>query len=310
MSINHRLIALISLILHLTVITACALPAPVARLFATETPTATPTPTTTPTPTVTPLPPLDLQPCPRGADCPGAVGIYDIITGDVESGVEYSVDVPYDQAVSFHAGWLVQDDFILTQNMEHMQHFVEIDGVNYWQDYFLGSPAPFSYDNDPTVYSSIWQGVVISGWKVGQPHRVRIGFTFDEQITDGWEVYPKGTVIEFLYNINPVVRPTDTPTPTATFTPVPTATPVRPTAIPYTSTPSCSENATITINNTTGGKVTLYLNGPAKYTFSLGTGYTYLKVCSGSYSYTAYGCGGANDTGTINGGEEHEFYCY
>ena len=301
---KRRLITLVCLIALVTIAAACALPAPVARLFATETPTSTATPT------VTPLPPLDLQPCPRGDDCPGAVGIYDIITGDIESGVEYSVDVPYDQAVGFHAGWLVQDDMILLQNMEHMQHFIEIDGVNYWQDYFLGFPEPYTYDNDPVVYSSIWQGAVISGWKVGEPHLVRIGFTFDEQVTDGWEVYPKGTTIEYIYRINPVVRPTDTPTPTATFTPTPRPTQPKPTAVPYTSTPACDGSGTITINNTTGGQLTLYLNGPAKYTFYVGTGYTYLDVCSGSYSYTAYGCGGASDTGSINSGEEHEFYCY
>ena len=56
-------------------------------------------------------------------------------TEDIAIRVEYNVDVPYDQAVSFHAGWLAQDDAIVVQNMKHMEHFMEIDGVNYFQEW-------------------------------------------------------------------------------------------------------------------------------------------------------------------------------
>lgn len=161
------------------------------------------------------------------------------------------------------------------------------------------------------TYPGVWIGVDLAGWQINQPHSIRIGFTFNEALSDGWYDYPAGFSAVYEYYIEPAILPTDTPTPLPTVTPLPTKTSTpRPTAIPYTSTPSCSENASIVINNTTGGRITLYLNGPAKYTFYLNTGYTTLKVCSGSYSYTAYGCGGANDTGTINSGEEHEFYCY
>lgn len=308
MSHTRGLIPLFSVILIMAFVSSCSLPAPVARLFATETPTPTPTP------------PVKLVPCPKSESCPGSVGVYDLVSVPLESGVVYPVDVILDEAVSFFAGWSAKDDSFLIENMAHMQHFIEIDGINYYNDAYMAFPLPYSFAGDSTVYSSMWQGVTISGWKLGEPHRVRIGFTFDEIITNGNTVYPAGTVIEYIYQVNPIMRPTNTPTmtftPTLTPTPTPTATPtprptqVKPTAVPYTSTPSCSENASIVINNTTGGRITLYLNGPEKYTFYLNTGYTTLKVCSGSYSYTAYGCGGANDTGTINSGEEHEFYCY
>lgn len=73
--------------------------------------------------------------------------------------------------------------------------------------------------------------------------------------------------------------------------------------------PSCDPTDSIDITNSTGGNVTLYLSGPASYTYNLGTGDTTLYVCPGTYDYTAYGCGGASDTGSMSTGESHEFYC-
>jgi len=62
---------------------------------------------------------------------------------------------------------------------------------------------------------------------------------------------------------------------------------------------ACNIDSTIDIENTTGGSLTLDLKGPTKFHFVLGGGTTTLNVCSGSYSYKAWGCGGATDTGTI-----------
>jgi uncharacterized protein YraI len=78
---------------------------------------------------------------------------------------------------------------------------------------------------------------------------------------------------------------------------------------PATPPSSCDPSGSIDISNTTGGSVTLYLSGPASYTYYLGTGDTTLYVCPGTYDYTAYGCGGASDTGSMSTGEAHEFYC-
>ena len=73
--------------------------------------------------------------------------------------------------------------------------------------------------------------------------------------------------------------------------------------------PGCDASSGIDITNSTGGSITIQLDGPASYNFNLGTGDTTLSVCEGSYSYTAWGCGGASTSGTINTGEAHEFYC-
>jgi len=90
------------------------------------------------------------------------------------------------------------------------------------------------------------------------------------------------------------------------FTPMPLPTVAF---IPLAATPSCDQNASITIQNDTGGQVTLYLSGPVKFTFYVSPGTQTLSICSGSYSYTAYGCGGASRSGSVSDGDEIEFWC-
>ena len=53
------------------------------------------------------------------------------------------------------------------------------------------------------------------------------------------------------------------------------------------------------IVNDTSGTITLILNGPASYNFSLSTGKHVLSVVKGKYTYTAYGCG-SSMSGTVN----------
>lgn len=84
---------------------------------------------------------------------------------------------------------------------------------------------------------------------------------------------------------------------------------IYPTAVPAQPTVSCDLSGSISIINNTGGIITLYLSGPAKFTFRVGTGNQSVKVCPGSYSYTAYGCGGASKNGTASPGDEIEFWC-
>ena len=84
---------------------------------------------------------------------------------------------------------------------------------------------------------------------------------------------------------------------------------IPPVPTPVAQVSSCDLSSSIDITNDTGGTVTLYLSGPASYTFNLGTGDNTVSVCPGTYSYTAYGCGGASETGTMNAGESHRFYC-
>lgn len=82
-----------------------------------------------------------------------------------------------------------------------------------------------------------------------------------------------------------------------------------PVVVQPTAAPACSVTTAIYINNTTGGTLTLYLSGPAKYTFYVSSGNQTINVCNGTYSYTAYGCGGAVRTGSMSSGDTHDFWC-
>jgi hypothetical protein len=90
------------------------------------------------------------------------------------------------------------------------------------------------------------------------------------------------------------------------FTPPPM---IYPTAAPAEPTPSCDRSGTIRIINDTGGLVTLYLTGTAKFTFRINAGSQDISVCPGTYSYTGYGCGGASRNGTVSPGDEITFFC-
>lgn len=93
----------------------------------------------------------------------------------------------------------------------------------------------------------------------------------------------------------------------AAIPPTPTLKP----AVPPTPTPCAGETISILIKNDTGGQVTLYLKGPCSYTFSISPGNTTINILPGTYSYTAYGCGGATLSGskTFSGGDEWTWFC-
>lgn len=71
------------------------------------------------------------------------------------------------------------------------------------------------------------------------------------------------------------------------------------------------KTVTVTINNKTGGGMTLVLSGPANYRFSLAPGTTKITVLPGKYNYTVYGCGGASKSGTqkLNAGFKWSWWC-
>ena len=299
---SYRILTLLLLCLTTVLFTSCTLPLSVAPVINSQTPTspAKPTTTSTFTSTATPLPPLTIAPCPE--DCSGAVMIDSLISGDMESGVEYIVDVPVDQPVRFALLWLMHDLEQLAENTQYLHFFFEIDGQNYWSDSFLDAPQTFFDESRQKEYALIWAGVQLSGWQIGQPHHVRIGFRNDEQSSSsGAAVTSFFYDEEYLYTLNPVVPPADTPTPRPTE-PRPTSPAVTPTTV-------CVVDSNININNNTGGKLRLNLSGPADYSFSLEPGGTSLSVCSGTYTYFAYGCGNATRMGKINSGDGAEFSC-
>lgn len=301
-------------------ISGCGLlPKSIQEIFISATPTSTNTPTSTPTPTATatatstPLPPIFISACTYIEFCPGAIPLDDIIGSPASPIVMNNVQIPYDQTVRVIVGWIAKDQEHLQENLSHIKWTFSIDGQGYFSDQWLTN-GTVPDEKDPSIeYPGTWFGVNMMGWKVGQPHFIRIGYTLDASVNDGWNDISGGYTLIYTYYVKPAELPTATPSATATLTPQPTNTPrPRPTMIPYTKTPvkpACNVDSIIEINNTTGGTLTIYLSGTAKFTFVLGGGFTNLNVCAGNYSYTAYGCGGASDTGSINSGESHKFYC-
>lgn len=96
----------------------------------------------------------------------------------------------------------------------------------------------------------------------------------------------------------------------------PAAIPPTPIPPPATDTPkpqdkSPGKTVKILIKNDTGGTLTLNLSGPASYNFTFGPGNHTINVVSGTYTYTAWGCGGASTSGTkkLNAGTEWRFFC-
>ena len=217
----RRIISFTALCLLAVFSTACGLPSPVARLIAAE----------TPTPTTTPLPLLTLAPCPYSDMCPGALIVDDLIPGNFEPGVVNNVDVPYDQPISFYTAWIAKDNTILAENLEHMQFYVKIDGINYWDDSFMGTPEPYVFEEEPnTEYASQWAGVELLVGRSGNLKRSASVSPSPSRFNDGWKTYASGTVFEDVYDMNPILPPQETPTPSTNLTPaVATLLPFAPT---------------------------------------------------------------------------------
>ena len=74
----------------------------------------------------------------------------------------------------------------------------------------------------------------------------------------------------------------------------------------------CTANDQIVITNSTNTGLNVILEGPASYTLQLTSGNsTTLDVCPGTYTWTAYGCGGSGSgSGTVHSGSGLDLACY
>lgn len=288
---KKRITPLVAILVLLLTILSCS--SPINSLFATSTPTASRTPTSTRTPTITPLPPIDLYGCAYYEDCPDVPGLGEFIGGEIETGISYQVDVPYDTPARISTSWCSIDDATLDENLRSMEFIFTVDGISYINDIQIEN----RYNSQG--YSCVSAGVIMSGWEIGELREIVIGMTFIDEIFDGWDTYPPGTQI-YTFIVDPVELPTETPTHTATAT--------KPNVPSNTLPPPCEISSSINIQNNTGGVVAITLNGPGYFTFNLAVGDNTLAVCPGIYTFYAWGCGDYL-SGTINGGESTQFYC-
>ncbi len=292
-----------------------------SSFFANKTPTAsatatiTPTPTITLTPTRTPLPPLALIPCAYLENCPTTLPVDTLLGYVPDSYDTQTVYVPENQSLNFSVDWTVIDQATLDQTLPHVTWVFTIDGMDYYRKDWL-TLRPTFYENDPLPYPAAWYSVNVSGWQVGESHIISVGLILEKEMSDGWVDLPQGHTYVKVYHVIPVQPPTSTFTVTPTRRPTNTST-AKPVVPLFTKTPSktpapaCVASFTVQIENTTGGTVTLYMNGPATYKFSLAAGNSSINVCPGSYSTTAYGCGGASKSDPFDSNEENilKYWC-
>jgi len=272
----------------------------------TNTPTSTPTPTATATPTKTPMPPVLLYDCVFIDWCPEAIPVDVLSEAEDETAGRNLIEFSYDQPIQFIVGWMARDESLLQDKLEHINWIFTIDGQRYFrEDWLEPGEAPDEF-NVSVARPGMWFGVVMGNWEIGESHEVNIGYILDAEVYNGWETFPANTSYLARYLLQPKALPTATPTATATRTRVPiTNTPKPPPP------PACEANASILIENNTGGWISIYLTGPAKFNFDLPAGNQTINVCPGQYSYTAYGCGGSSKNGSINANSSEgiELWC-
>jgi|GEM_PF-1861731 len=213
------------------------------------------------------------------------------------------------------AGMTACDTEYWYQNTELLNEDMLIRNVIWYQDpggnlfKVVGEPITIIKQSDPsaivnTATTYLRQGpgteyYAITTYGIG----TKLTIT-GQAINCQWlQVLDSDNKMGWVYAQNLIFSMTCEEIPITSFPPPP------PTQVPATATPACSLNGVLSIQNDTGGTVTLYLTGPASFTFYLNTGPSSLYVCPGTYSYTAYGCGGATDRGTMSSGESHTFFC-
>jgi hypothetical protein len=279
-------------------------PTPTQTSTSTQTPTSTLTPTFTLTPTrtltFTPTPPapVSIHGCLTAADCLDMKLIESLLPGTVkpEFNQEYPLTIVYTTQMRVFVAWCARDRATLDQNLLSIKFVFNIDGQPYVNTLQRNYTTTADSQNPNLTYPCMAVGGVMTGWRAGQSHRLALGLARAADLNDGWKNAPAGTDV-ITYLVQPVELPTSTPLPTQTLTP---------TLVPYVAPtfPTCSEkNSPIVVDNQTGAPIELHLSGNgASYILLLTTGVNTINVCSGSYSFTAYGCGGRNLSGTMTTG--------
>jgi hypothetical protein len=298
---------------------ASATPTPTQTPTITLTPTNTATATATATATPVPPPPVTITRCLGLDDCAQVRSILSFFAKGQEpaTGQKYPVTIPAVTRLHFYWGWCATDQVTLMSSIKQYEFIFKIDDVSYVDKLERGESDIIDSQDPKVTRPCIAVGGYLTGWKPGETHTITIGGKVTAQTSDGWDTYPPGESVT-SYVLSPI-DVTNTPVPTLTFTP--TRTPTRthtPLPLP-TRTPApyieptvvCGETGGITLDNATNGIVTIYLKGPASYTYMLPIGSTKYTVCGGSYTFTAYGCGGASISGKIGTSNDtyYKFSC-
>jgi len=120
--------------------------------------------------------------------CPNAVHIWDLVqmqSHDAPGIIPYELTIPAGTQLYMATGWCAVDDATLQDNISKMQWNLTIDGQSY-----DSSVATKGYW--PDGRACVLGGAVIQGWSSGSTYVVDWGFTFTQDVNDGWSTYPAG----------------------------------------------------------------------------------------------------------------------
>jgi len=160
----------------------------------------------------TPQPPLAITVCPVESECPPVVLLDDMIGRSVEAGT-HNVSIPFDKPVRVRVMWWTASPTIMVDNLIHIHWVFEIDGQDYFSpDMIVQYLAPYD-EVKKTQADSVSITATLDGWKVNEPHTIRVGYYFDEAVNDGWQENPAGFSQVFIYNVTPILPETPTPAP-------------------------------------------------------------------------------------------------
>lgn len=106
----------------------------------------------------------------------------------------FTVTIPNDQPVYFSYGWCTTTEEILSQNFEHINLKLSINGDALGNDVI----HPISFTR-PDGLVCLDYGVLVTEWPAGQ-YDVEAAATFDQKINDGLADYDAGDYV-FQYNV-------------------------------------------------------------------------------------------------------------
>lgn len=121
----------------------------------------------------------------------------------------FNVKIPNDQPIYFSYGWCTTTEEILSQNFEHINVKLSINGDALRNDVI----HPISFTR-PDGLLCLDYGVLATEWPAGE-YQVEAAANFDEKINDGLADYEAGDyVVQYKVTVEESAGTSETPSPT------------------------------------------------------------------------------------------------
>jgi hypothetical protein len=141
---------------------------------------------------ITPVP-FSVTGCadPEG-QCPTAISVWDMVDMQEHTApgvASYGLTLSQGTQLYVATAWCAASDAILQDNISKMQWSLTIDGQSY-----SSNIATKGYW--PEGGACVLAGVVIRGWTAGATYVIDWGFTFTQDVNDGFSTYPAGQYLD------------------------------------------------------------------------------------------------------------------